>query len=200
MASPLPPPWVVALVGSTGGLAAVGQVLAAVPADLPAAVIVLIHQAPDRVSMLAELLSRPSQMDVRAAQDGGALTRGQVLVIPSGRHMLVTPRQTTALVVSGAFPPSRPSADLLLATLATACGPRAVAVVLSGNGHDGATGASAVHALGGTVIASDEASSEVFAMPAATIARDHAVDHVLDVEVIGPRLAALLAEPPLRQP
>jgi two-component system chemotaxis response regulator CheB len=135
-------------------------------------------------------------MRVVPAEHEGPLRAGRVQVIPSGRHLLVTRDQTTALIVSGAFPPSRPSADLLLATLATACGPRAVAVVLSGNGHDGATGATAVHDLGGTVVASDEATSEVFAMPAATIAREQAVDHVLGVQAIGPWLAEHLARAP----
>jgi two-component system, chemotaxis family, protein-glutamate methylesterase/glutaminase len=64
----------------------------------------------------------------------------------------VTGGARIALIVSGASPPSRPS-DLLLTTLATACRPRAAAVVLSGGGHAGATGATAIHRLGGTMIA-----------------------------------------------
>lgn len=182
------PPFVVALVGSTGGLAAVTTVLATLPADVPAAVLVLLHQAPDRVSQLAAILDRRCSLPVTTAQDGDALHAGRVLVAPSGKHLLVTHDERVALIISGVFPPSRPSADLLLATLATACRERVVAVVLSGSGHDGATGAVAVHDLGGKVIASDEATSDVFAMPDAAITRDHAVDFVLPLERIPARL------------
>ena len=181
-------PLVIALVGSTGGLAAVTTVLEDLPADLPAALLVLLHQAPDRVSRIAEILDRRCNLPVTAAADGDVLRAGRVLVAPSGKHLLVTHDERVALIVSDVFPPSRPSADLLLTTLATACRERAVAVVLSGNGHDGATGAVAVHDFGGTVIASDEATSEVFAMPDAAIARDHAVDFILPLDQIAARL------------
>ena len=184
------PEVVIALVGSAGGLAAVTAVLESLPPDLPAAVLVLLHQAPDHVSRMAAILDRRCSLAVIPAIEGAVLTAGQVLVAPSGKHLLVAHDGTVALIVSGAFPPSRPSADLLLTTLACACRQRVVAVVLSGNGHDGATGATAVHHFGGTVIASDELSSEVFAMPTATIERDHAIDHVLPLE----RIPALLVE------
>jgi len=77
---------------------------------------------------------------------------------------------------------------LLFTTLATAAGARAIAVALSGAGHDGATGATAVHHFGATVLASDEAASQAFSMPAATIERDGAIDHIVDLD----GLAALL--------
>ncbi len=178
------PEVVIALVGSAGGLAAVTTVLEGLPPELPAAVLVLLHQAPDHVSRMAAILDQRCSLAVVPAIDGAALSAGQVLVAPSGQHLLVAHDGTVALIVSGAFPPSRPSADLLLTTLACACRRRVVAVVLSGNGHDGATGATAVHHFGGTVIASDEFTSEVFAMPTATIERDHAIDHVLPLEQI----------------
>ncbi|MDQ3631539.1 MAG: chemotaxis protein CheB [Actinomycetota bacterium] len=184
------PPFVIALVGSTGGLAAVTTVLEDLPADVPAAVLVLLHQTPDHVSRLAGILDRRCSLPVTTAAGGDALQTGRVLVAPSGKHLLITHQETVALIVSGVFPPSRPSADLLLTTLATACRERAVAVVLSGNGHDGATGAAAVHDFGGTVIASDEATSEVFAMPDAAITRDHVVDFVLPLDQISAGLVA----------
>lgn len=187
---------VIGLAGSVGGLKAITGVLAALPADLPAAVVVLVHQEPDRESALTELLARRSQMPVTTAQNGAALRRGHVVVIPPGRHLLVTPDRTTAMVLSGVYPPNRPSADLLFATMATAVGADAVAVVLTGHGHDGATGATAVHVLGGTVVATDSATSEVFAMPQATIDRDHAVDHVVDQANLPALLVQLVAEHP----
>src|SRR3954463_10861205 len=102
--------------------------------------------------------------------------------------------------MSGVAPPSRPSADLLLTTLAIAAGPRAIGVVLSGGGHDGATGASAIHAFGGTVLATDEASSSSFSMPQAAIARDDAVDHVVALDGIAALLKSLVGAPTLETP
>jgi two-component system chemotaxis response regulator CheB len=183
---------VIALVASAGGLDAVSRILCKLPSTLAAAILVLIHQEPDRASTLTEILGQRCAMSVVVAEHDGLLTPGTVVVVPPGRHLLITAQQRTALIVSGAAPPSRPSADLLLATLATAFGPRAIAVVLSGGGHDGATGATAVHRLGGTVIASDRASSSTFSMPLATIKRDNAIDAILDLDEIAAQLIALV--------
>ena len=173
---------IVALVGSAGGLDAVGQVLEPLPGDFRAALIVLIHIPPLHASNLVELIGRRCALPVVAAEHGMPLLPGRVVVVPPGRHLLVTPdseKPGTALIVSGAYPPSRPSADLLLATLATAARERAIAVILSGGGHDGATGATAVHVCGGTVYATDETSSDHYSMPLAAIERDEAVDRIL---------------------
>jgi two-component system chemotaxis response regulator CheB len=170
---------VIALVGSTGGLAAVSEVLSGLPADLDAAVIVLIHQEPDRENKLVQMLAARSRMPVDAARDDTPLRAGSVVVSPPGKHVLITAGPMVRLIASGAAPPSRPSADLLLATLATVCGPLATAVVLSGGGHDGATGATAVHQFGGTVLASSELTSQYFSMPQATIECDSVVDKIV---------------------
>jgi two-component system, chemotaxis family, protein-glutamate methylesterase/glutaminase len=191
---------VVALVASAGGLEAVLRVLGALARDFRAAIVVLIHQAPDRASELVALLGRSSALPVVAASPGTALETGRVVVAPAGMHLLVTPGMRCALIVSGAAPPSRPSADLLLTTLAVAAGPRAIAVVLSGGGHDGATGATAIHAFGGTVVASDESSSSSFGMPGAAIARDDVVDHVVALDDVAALLALLVGAPTLETP
>jgi len=68
-------------------------------------------------------------------------------------------------------------------------------VVLSGKGHDGATGATAVHRFGGTVLATDAASSESFAMPSATIERDHAADYIIALDALPALLIALVTTP-----
>jgi two-component system chemotaxis response regulator CheB len=186
---------IVALVASAGGVDAVSRILGCLPANFSAPVIVLIHQQPDRVSHLVEILSRRSAMPVMAAEHGADLLPGHVMVIPPGKHLLVTPAGRVVLIMSGLRPPSRPSADLLLATLATAVGPRAIAVILSGGGHDGATGATAVHACGGTVIATDEASSAYYSMPLAAIERDDAVDRILALDEVADVLVGLTEAP-----
>jgi two-component system, chemotaxis family, protein-glutamate methylesterase/glutaminase len=186
---------IVALVCSAGGLDALRRVLTPLPADLPAAIIVLQHHDPRHVSDLAALLQSRTALSVVPAADGDVLLPGRVLVAPAGQHTLVTPEQTIALIPSGPLPPYRPSADLLLTTLATAAGPRVVAVVLSGRGNDAATGASAVHRFGGTVIASSVATSTQSAMPEATIRREAAIDYIVPLDETAALLVTIAAAP-----
>jgi two-component system, chemotaxis family, protein-glutamate methylesterase/glutaminase len=184
----------IALVCSAGGLHALTRVLEPLPADLPAAIIVLRHVSPEYISELAGILAGRCRLRVVTASHGDRVQRGTVYVAPAARHTLVTPERTLALVESGAYPPYRPSADLLLSSLALGYRDRAIAVVLSGKGVDGATGVSVVHGFGGTVIAADRASSEHFSMPEAAIGRHDAVDYVLPVERIPAVLQQLVSE------
>lgn len=192
MALAEPIPKIIALVSSSGGLDAASRVLAPLPADFPAALIVLQHHSPDHVSHLRAVLAARTPLTVIDAVEGAALAAGTVYVAPPGRHVLVTTAHTITLIASGAYPPNRPSADLLLTSLALTAGCRTIAVVLSGGGTDGATGATAVHHLGGIVIAADAASSAEHEMPAATIGRHHAVDHVVAVDDIAALLTSLV--------
>jgi two-component system, chemotaxis family, protein-glutamate methylesterase/glutaminase len=113
----------VALVCSAGGLDALTRVLQPLPADLPAAVLVLQHLSPEYPSQLAAILEQRTALRVLPADDGAALTPGTVLVAPSGQHTLIAADETIVLIASGAVPPYRPSADLLLTTLAVVAGP-----------------------------------------------------------------------------
>src|SRR3954468_12263643 len=183
---------VVALVSSLGGLDALSRVLKVMPVQLPACMIALQHADPSRASELARLLDRVGPLAVAEARDGVALARGHVLVAPSGFHTLVTRDRTLALVRSGERPPSRPSADLLLTSLAVAVGPDAIAVVLTGFGHDGAAGATAIKRLGGVLIASSLATSREPSMPEATIDTG-VVDHIVALDDIGEVLADLVS-------
>ena len=171
-------------------------VLQGLAREFPAAVIVLQHQRPDRPSELAHILGRSCDLPVAEADDEVGLDPGRVVVVPPGKHALVTTGNRLALIASDGPPPYRPSADLLLTSLALVAAPRTVAVVLSGGGNDGAVGAAALHEFGGVVIASDERSSESFGMPAAAIGRDGAVDYVVAVGDIPPLLTALVEAPP----
>ncbi|OJF14992.1 chemotaxis protein CheB [Couchioplanes caeruleus] len=184
---------VVALVCSAGGLDALYRILAKLPSTFPAAVIVLRHQDPRGRSLLAPLLRGRTTLQVDTARDGERISAGRVFVAPAGRHTLITPDGRIALIVSGDRPPYRPSADLLFTSMALSAGRRSIAVVLSGHGNDGATGATAVHRCGGMVVASDKATSTVFAMPCATIERGGIVDHVVPVDDIAPLLTTIVA-------
>lgn len=183
---------------SAGGLDALSRVLGELSADFPAAIVAHQHLAPEHLSDLALILDARSPLPVAAAVAGDRLRPGHVLVAPSGSHTLVTKDERLVLVKSGPYPPYRPSADLLLTTLALAVGARAIAVILSGGGNDGATGATVVHDLGGTVIVSDAQSSSNYAMPAASVARADVVDHEVGVDSIAHLLDSLVCAGPRR--
>jgi two-component system chemotaxis response regulator CheB len=180
---------VVALVASAGGLDALSQVLSALPADLPAAIIVAQHMRPDRHSYLTEILRKRTPLHVRQAGNNDSLTPGTVLVTPPAMHLLVTAEARIGLLDTGTLPPARPSADLLLATLAVTCGSRALAVVLTGEGTDAQVGIRAVTHCGGTVFAQDEATSAHFGMPGAAIATGD-VHRVLALPDLSPAIVA----------
>jgi two-component system, chemotaxis family, protein-glutamate methylesterase/glutaminase len=182
---------VVALVSSAGGLDALSQVLTPLPPSFPAAVIALQHTSPTAPDLLADILARRTALPVRSADDGDPLLPGQVLLIPPAAHMLVGVDARIRLIKTGSLPPARPSADLLLATLAVALGPRAVAVVLTGAGTDASLGTQAIHAYGGHVIVQDEASSQIYGMPEASIHAEHAGGPV-PLDQIAAALLALL--------
>lgn len=187
MSGPFP---VVVLVCSAGGFDALSAVLAPLPGDLPAAVVALQHLEPDRASQLPMLLDRRTALPVAPAVDGDALTPGRVVVAPPGQHTLITADASVALILSGSLPPYRPSADLLLATAATALTDRLIAVVLTGHGNDAATGATAVHRFGGTVIVTSPETSTAVDMPQATIGRGDITGHVVPLADV----AALLVD------
>lgn len=191
-------PSIVALVCSAGGLKALISVLSPLPASFPAAVIALQHHSPELPSYLAGILARNCALPVSAARHDAALQAGTVLVVPPGKHALVTAGNRIALISADHSLPYRPSADLLLTSLALVAPRRTIAVILSGLGSDGATGAVALHDRGGVVIAADKASSAYFAMAEAAIRRDGAVDHVLPADEI-PALLISLTRPTRRR-
>jgi two-component system, chemotaxis family, protein-glutamate methylesterase/glutaminase len=176
---------VVALVGSAGAISAMANVLGALPADLDAAVVVLLHLMPEHPSLLAQILARKTELPVREATEGDPLEAGIVYVAPPDVHLLVTAQGTLHLEASARVHHVRPSADTLLLSLAQAYGGRCFAAVLSGSGSDGAAGSVAVHEAGGHVVAQDEATSEHFGMPGAAILAG-GVDQVLALDDIGP--------------
>jgi two-component system chemotaxis response regulator CheB len=181
---------VVALVASAGGLDALSRVLAALPASFGAAVVVMQHLESGRVSRLPEILERRTALRVRAAGDGDALRAGTVYVAPSGRHLSLRDGRTLALTDTAPIHFSRPSADVLLDSLAGAGAP-VVAVVLTGRGKDGAAGSVSVRDAGGTVLAQDRATSAHFGMPGAAAAAG-GVSEVLPLDAIAARLVQLI--------
>ena len=163
---------VVALVCSVGGADALMRVLAPLPVDFPAAVVALQHLDPHHDSLLTARLAAATALEVRTAEEGARLCAGVVDVCPPGRHVLLARDDRLLLVDSSDRPSPRPSADLLLTSMAALLGPRLLAVVLTGHGADGAVGAQVVTRYGGRTLAQDEDSSQSYGMPGATAAAD----------------------------
>lgn len=182
---------VVAVAASAGGLAALGTVLGGLPADLRAALVVVQHLDPTRKSHLAPILARSTRLLVKQAEAGDVLQCGKVFVGPPGVHLMVTAGGRLAL---SPLPPVhfvKPSADKLFRSVAEHFGSRAIAVVLTGMGADGANATLAVHSMGGVIIAQDQTTSQFFGMPGAAIAEGH-VDRVLRLGEIADALTALV--------
>lgn len=182
---------VVALAASAGGLKALIQVLAALSADFPAALVIVQHLDPNYPSLMVEILARRVALAVKQAAEGDQLSSGVVYVAPPDRHLLVNPDGSLSLTQSELVHFVRPSADLLFESVAASYQARAIAVVLTGTGSDGSLGAQAVKEKGGTVIVQNPATAEFSGMPTATI-QTGSIDFILDLEAIAPTLIQLV--------
>src|SRR5947209_4249108 len=186
---------IVAVASSAGGLAALTSLLSGLPASFPAPVLLVQHLDPRHRSLLADMLNRCTELPVKMAESGDRLTGGSVFVAPPNYHLLVDPGGTLSLTQSELIHFLRPSADILFESVASSFPARAIAVVLSGTGSDGARGVKAIKDAGGTVIAQDEDTSEFFGMPSAAIATG-SVDIVLPLALIAPALVGLVQPHP----
>jgi two-component system chemotaxis response regulator CheB len=182
---------IVAFAASAGGLKALSQVLAALPGNFPASIVVVQHLDPRHRSLMADILSRCTSLRVKQAEEGEGVDRGTVYIAPPNRHLLVNPDSTLSLSQSELVHFLRPSADLLFESVAAIFKERAIAVVLSGTGSDGSMGVRAIKKMGGTVIVQDEKSSEFFGMPAAA-AQTGSADFTLPLEDIPHALVTLV--------
>jgi two-component system chemotaxis response regulator CheB len=182
---------VAALAASAGGLTALSRVLSALPSDFPAAVVVVQHLDPRHRSLMADILSRRTPLRVKQAEEGDILTPAMVHIAPPNRHLLVNPDGTLSLSQSELVHFVRPSADLLFESVAASHKDRAIAVVLTGTGSDGAMGVQAIKKMGGTVIVQDEKTSQFFGMPAAAIQTGNA-DFILPLDEIASALITLV--------
>jgi len=183
---------IVAIAASAGGVIALTQLLGHLPAKFGAIIVIVQHVDPRHRSLMPQVIGRQSRLPVRHAEEGIHLEVDHVYLAPPNQHLLINHKGSLALTDTELVNFVRPSADLLFESVAAAYGERAIAVVLTGSGHDGAMGVTAIKQRGGTVIAQDEATSEFFGMPSAAITTG-AVDFVLPLNDIAPKLVALLA-------
>jgi two-component system, chemotaxis family, protein-glutamate methylesterase/glutaminase len=182
---------VVAIAASAGGLTAISKLLSCLPVDFPAAIVVVQHLDPHHRSLMAEILSRNTSLQVKQAEAGDLLKPATVFVAPPNQHLLVNPDSTLSLTQSELVHFVRPSADLLFESVAASQKERAIAVVLTGTGSDGSMGVQAIKKMSGTVIVQSEESAEFTGMPIAAI-HTKSVDYVLPLSEIAPTLVTLV--------
>lgn len=182
---------VVAVAASAGGLTALSQLLSGLPPGFSASVVIVQHLDPRHRSLMADILSRRTNLEVKQAEEGDRLRPGMVYIAPPDHHLLVNRDGTLSLSQSELVHFVRPSADLLFESVAASYRERAIAVVLTGTGSDGSMGVQAIKKMGGTVIAQDLKTAEFGGMPQAAV-ETKSVDFVLALDEIAPALITLV--------
>lgn len=178
---------------SAGGVEALRTLVGGLPADLPAAVGVVLHMPPTAPSMLPAILERAGRLPAHHPADGEALHPGQIYVAPPDHHLLIDVGQVR--VVRGPRENrSRPAVDPLFRTAARAFGPRVIGVVLTGLLDDGTAGLAAIKQRGGLAVVQDPVDALYTGMPRSAV-ESVAVDYCLPVVQIGSLLARLVLEP-----
>src|SRR2546428_4659198 len=183
---------VVAIGVSTGGPHALQYVLSQLPGDFPGSIVVVQHMPEGFTEMFARRLDECCALNVKEAQSGDLLLAGRVLICPGSRHLKVKRLPLGDIGILSDDPRvngHRPSADVLFKSAAEEFGERAVGLIMTGMGEDGAHGLGLMKAAGGTTIAQSEQSCVVFGMPKAAIERGHAM-RVVDLEAIANTLQA----------
>lgn len=184
----------VAVGASAGGMQAISTLLQALPDDFPAPVVVVQHRAGGRQGWLHDILAQRTRLSVREACDGDVARGGTVYVCPAGRHLRVAAGGVLRLGDDPRVNFVRPAADALFESAAAAFGSRALGVVLTGRGSDGAAGAAAIRRGGGLVLVQDPATCVAPSMPHAVLSGCGA-DFVLPPRTLAHALVSLVMAP-----
>ena len=177
----------VAIAASTGGPRVLRILLGNLPKDFPCGILIVQHIAKGFAESLTKWLSEESQLPVLLAKNGMEIHPSTVYIAPHGLHMKVMSGARISLVDGIPFEGNKPSGNALFESVAEVYGSRAIGVVLTGMGTDGAEGLKKLKAVSGRVIAQDEKTSAIFGMPKAAIDL-RIVDQILPIEEIGSQL------------
>ncbi|HEY4079591.1 MAG TPA: chemotaxis-specific protein-glutamate methyltransferase CheB [Burkholderiaceae bacterium] len=191
-AVPAPPefPRLLAIAASTGGPQALATLLTELPANFPLPVVVVQHISPGFINGMVDWLNDVIPLRARLARDGETLKPGGVLFAPDGQHLLVEQfgaRLVLKLAQSEPVARHRPSATPLFASIAQSCGARAIGVVLTGMGADGAPGLVELHKAGALTLAQEPRSCVIGSMPQAAI-NANAVTEVVPLAQMAQRI------------
>ncbi len=164
---------IVAIGVSTGGPNALHTVISSLPGDLPVPVVIVQHMPAMFTTLLADRLNRVSALTVTEASIEAPLRPGHVYIAPGNYHLTLRRRSAEVWTTTTQDPPEnscRPAVDVLFRAVAELFAARTLAVILTGMGQDGLQGTRQISALGGQILAQDEATSVVWGMPGAIAA------------------------------
>jgi two-component system chemotaxis response regulator CheB len=180
----------VAIGTSTGGPVALKTVLTQLPGDFPAGVVVVQHMPPVFTKAFADRLASCCAVKVKEAENGDAIMPGRVLIAPGNWHMTVTRSGIEPRVLlnrNDTVNGHRPSVDVLMHSVAREYGARALGVIMTGMGKDGAEGLRELRERGGRVIAQDQGTSVIYGMNKEVVQNGDA-NEVVPVDRIAVRL------------
>jgi two-component system chemotaxis response regulator CheB len=176
---------VVAIGMSTGGPRAIQEIIPRLPKDFPVPIVMAQHMPPNFTKPFAERLNQLSQVTVKEAEEGEPLRPGVVLIAPGRGHMKVSRPRGIETVVNISENKEdfiyRPSVDYLMQSIAELFPGRALGVILTGMGNDGAKGLAAMKQTGCRIFAQNEETCVVYGMPRAVVEAGIA-DKVLSIE------------------
>jgi two-component system chemotaxis response regulator CheB len=178
---------------SAGGVEALSTLVHSLPADLPAALFVVLHMPNGRTSFMAHILARAGKLQAAHAEDGERIVHERIYVAPPDRHLLIK-RGHVHLVAGPKENGCRPAVDPLFRTAARAYGRRVVGVVLSGSLDDGTAGLLAIKMQGGVAIVQDPDEALFPGMPLSAL-ENVDVDHRLPLKGIAAEVVRLAHEP-----
>ncbi len=181
----------IAIGASTGGPQVVADILARLPRDLAAPILIVQHIAPGFTAGLAEWLAQGTRLAVKLAESGEATRPGTVYLAPEGSQMGITQAGRIRLTKGSAGDGFCPSASYLFESAAEAYGGTAIGILLTGMGRDGAAGLKRLREAGGVTIVQDEESSVIFGMPGEAI-RLEAAQYVFPPQQISETIRGLV--------
>ena len=188
---------VVAIGISTGGPNALQYLLAQLPGDFAGALLIVQHMPEGFTEMFARRLNECCAIDVKEAKSGDLVLAGRALICPGNRHMRLRQMPLGTVVVLGdeeKVNGHRPSADVLFESVAQEYGEKAIGLLMTGMGEDGAEALGLIKSAGGLTVAQDEVSCVVFGMPKAAIERGHAM-RVVSLEALANLLIRYCSAP-----
>lgn len=189
---PMPSHFSMVVIGiSTGGPAALQNVVPKLPGNLPVPVLIVQHMPPHFTRSLADRLNTMSSLKVSEAADGEQLIPGNVYIAPGGQQMLVTKNGKVKLSQENFNVLYKPSVDVLMSSVGEVYSGNVLGVIMTGMGRDGCDEFKRLHARGGYIIAQDEATCVVYGMPKAVVDEGIA-DEILPLDAIASAIAACL--------
>ncbi len=183
---------VIVVGASAGGVEALTAMARGLPADLPAAVVIVVHLPPDAESHLPQILGRAGPLPCHSVVDGAELAAGVLYAAPPDRHTVLAGGRMW-LVDGPRENRVRPAIDPLFRSAAKEYDRRAVGVILSGTLDDGSAGLAAISAAHGVTIVQDPEDAYATGMPRSALAQVH-VDHVVRAAETGPLLGRVVAQ------